>query len=208
MSPFRNIFLFLSILICLSGCNTQYKCAIQTNEDYVYTPIIHLVDNSPVLYSSEFDIMKYKFSGLIAFRQMPETDEIRIVFLSETGLKLMEYKYFNDEISNAYCIPVADKKPVKKFIGKFLLLLIEKPNCIDICLETTDEKSIYFCKNHGIKLKAEIRNNQKIKACITKKNNRVCGTYTDAEELPENIVVSMSHKKIRINLTRVDNAFK
>jgi hypothetical protein len=196
-------------LICLSGCNTQYKCADQSYaNDFVYTPIIHLVDNSPVLYSSEFDIMKYRFSGLIAFRQMPDTNEIRIVFLSETGLKLMEYQYFLGEIKNTYCIAVADKRQIKKFIGKFLLLLINKPDCIDICIETTDEKSIYFCRNKRTKLKAEIKKNEKINECIALKNSRVCGTYTDSEELPKKIVVSISHKKIRINLTRVDNAFK
>jgi len=196
-------------LICLYGCNTQYKCADRSyTDDFIYSPIIHLVDNTPVLYSSEFDIMKYRFSGLIAFRQMPDTNEIRIVFLSETGLRLMEYRYFHGEINNTYCIAVADKKQVKKFIGKFLLLLIDNPNCADICPETTDEKSIYFCRNKRTKLKAEIKNDQKINACIALKNNRVCGTYTDSEELPEAILVTMSHKKIRINLTRVDNAFK
>ena len=120
----------------------------------------------------------------------------------------MEYQYFHGEINNTYCIAVADKKQIKKFIGKFLLLLIDNPNCNDICLEATDEKSIYFCRNKRTKLKAEIKNDEKINTCIALKNNRVCGTYTDSEELPEKIVVSMSHKKIRINLTRVDNAFK
>jgi hypothetical protein len=209
MNLSQKIYLFLSISICLTGCNAEYKCAnLATAGDFAYTPVIHFADNSPVLFSSEFEIMKYRFSGLIAFRQMPEINEIRIVFLSETGLKLMEYKYFQGEISNTYCIAVADKKQIKKFIGNFLLLLIENPACNDICVETTNEKSIYFCKSQRIKLEAEIKNNQKIKTCYTKKNNRVCGTFTDSEELPDNIVVSMSHKKISINLTRVDNAFK
>ena len=130
MNLFRKISLFLSIVICLTGCKTPYKCTVNSdNEDFKFAPVIHLVSNEAVLYSSEIEVLKYQFSGLIAFRLMPDTDELRIVFLSETGLKLMEFNYKNDRIINTYCAPFADRKQVKKFIGKFLYLLISNPLC-------------------------------------------------------------------------------
>lgn len=209
MSQFRKTYLLLSLLILLTACVNPYKCGIGSQTDkFYYPPIVHLADNAPVLYSSEFDIMKYRFTGLIAFRQMPEEEEIRIAFLSETGLRIMEFNYKEHEMNNTYCIPPVDKKRVKKFIGNFLLMLIENPECQTSCIEKTDEKSTYFCKIKNIKLQTETIDNQKTHACINIKNNRACGTYTDSEFLPEKITVTMSQRRIRINLTRVDNAFE
>ncbi len=208
MSQSWKIFLFLSISICLAGCKTPYKCFVSSEvENFNFEPVINLVGNEPVLYSSQFEIMKYKFSGLIAFRHMLEDDETRIVFLSETGMKLMEFNYKNDEISNSYCISFVNRKRVIIFVNKFLLMLISKPDCKDICLEKTDEKSVCFCKNHRIKLKTETRENHKISFCFSKGNGIACGVYTDSEELPETIEVKMSHNT-RINLKKVNNAFK
>jgi hypothetical protein len=209
MNLLPKIFFFLSVFIFLTGCKTPYKFGVSTEPDeFIYSPIIHLVNNNPVLYSSEFDIMKYHFSGLIAFRQMPEENEIRIAFLTETGLKLLEYNYKHGEVDNTFCIPIADKKRIKKLIGNFLLLLLETPDCTNLCIENIDGKSTYYCRNNSTKHKAEIIENLKTNACFSKRSNSACGTYTESEELPDKIEVKMSHGKIRIFLKRIDNAFK
>lgn len=208
MSLFRKIFLFLSICFCLAACKTPSKCLVSSEvENFNFKPVIDLASNKPVLYSSEFKVLKYRFSGLIAFRHMIKEDEIRIIFLSETGLKLMEFNYKNGEINNSYCISLADRKQVKKFVKKFLLLLIEKTDCKNICIEKTNEKSVYFCKTQGIKLNTGTIENQRIHSCISTRKSTVYGTYSLSAELPDEIEVTMSHKT-RIKLKRVDNAFK
>jgi len=208
MKLFLKIFLSISIFICVAGCSTPYSCSVNSDpEIFSFEPIVHLTENKPVLYTSEFSIMNYKFSGLIAFRKMEGTSETRIVFLTEIGLKLMEFNYKDGLITNNYCIPAANKKQVKKFVARFLLLLLEKPVCKTICMETADEKSIYFCKNHKRKLSAETLRNYKNSCSFKNKYGMAIGTYSTSENLPEIIEVRMSHKT-RINLKRVDNAFK
>ncbi|MBN2523633.1 MAG: hypothetical protein JXB24_10185 [Bacteroidales bacterium] len=208
MKLYLKIFLSISISICVVDCSTPYSCSVNPDpENFSFEPIVHLTENKPVLYTSEFHIMNYTFSGLIAFRKMQETSETRIVFLSEVGLKLMEFNYKNGLITNNYCILAANRKQVKKFVAKFLLLLLEEPVCKTICMKTADENNIYFCKNHKRKLSAKTSGNYKRSASIKKEYGIATGTYSKSESPPEIIEVRMKHKT-RINLKRLDNAFK
>jgi len=119
----------------------------------------------------------------------------------------MEFNYKDGLITNNYCILAANRKQVKKFVAKFLLLLLEEPICKTICMKTADENYLYFCKNHKRKLSAKTSGNYKNSIRIKKKYGIATGTYSKSENLPEIIEVRMSHKT-RINLKRVDNAFE
>jgi hypothetical protein len=171
-----------------------------------FKPVIYLVTDAPVLYSSEFEIMNYRFSGLIAFRKMND-GEIRSVFLSETGLRIMEFGFKNGEIQNTYCVSFLNKKRIIKFVQKFIILLLEKPECEKFCIEDAGNKSISFCKHMKKRIYVEELKHKRINACFSRGNSKACGTYADSAELPDKIRIRMGYRT-RISLKKVTNAFK
>ena len=145
MIRFQKIFLFLSCVFFLASCSGPKKCiSIQDDNSFTVQPVIHLIDNTPVLYRVNFEVLKYEFSGLIAFRRLNDDDEIRIAMLSDVGLKLMEFSYANHQIQNTYCSPAITKQSIPRFIGSLLKVLVKQPDCKSTCFYREGNKSNYF----------------------------------------------------------------
>jgi hypothetical protein len=201
-------YLILSLLV-FSACNAPKNCIrISNHGDIKLTPVISLDSNSPVLYSAEFEALKYKFSGLIAFRKMPENQETRIVFLTEIGIRVMEFTFRNGEIINTYCIEAIQRKSIVRFIGSFLQMLLDDPGYQSVCLSKTDTKSDYFCKLKKGYATYEFIGDKKTHLSLhkgRKKNSE--GNYISSSSLPDEILVNMKYKT-QIQLKRVNNAFK
>ena len=209
MIHYPKIFSFLSILFVLLSCSKPKECSTMPYDtSSVIQPVIHLVDNTPVLYHASFEVLKYHFSGLIAFRKIGENGEIRIALLSEVGLKLMEFKYINHQISNTYCASAITKKSIPRFIGSFLEMLIFKPECKRTCLYREGDKSNYFCRTGSKKVYINTNNKGRLTMeCYTSKKKGVISLYTESSELPDEITVAMKYKT-SIVLKKVSNAFK
>jgi hypothetical protein len=209
MSHYPNIFLFLSFFIVLESCIGPKECrTYEEASDSFIQPVIHLTDNSPVLYQAKFEVLKYHFSGLIAYRKVVESKEIRIALLSEMGLKLMEFSYANNQISNTYCSPAITKKSIPKFIGSFLELLIHSPECRSACFYSDGKKSHYFCRAKSEKVFVETDNDGRTEMELRKPGNKgVKSSYFDSPELPDQISVQMKYRTTII-LKKVANAFK
>lgn len=209
MIHYPKIFFFLSFLLLLGSCSLPKECVpTQKEHTSVIKPVIHLTDNTPVLYQANFEVLKYHFSGLIAFRKIGENDEIRIAFLSEVGLKLMEFSYLKNQIENTYCSPAITKKSIPKFIGSFLELLIHTPECKSTCFYADGEKSNYFCKAKSEKVFVEVDDGERTKMELQKFGNKgVISSYTGLTELPGDITVQMKYRTT-IVLKKVANAFK
>jgi hypothetical protein len=201
-------YLILSIFF-FSACYVPKNSVRLSNQ--VEVPLVAIIDldsNTPVLYSAEFEVMKYKFSGLIAFRYMPENKETRIVFLSEVGIKIMEFAYRDGKIYNTFCIEAVQRKSIVKFLGSFLEMLLSNPECHSVYLNKTDAKSDYFCKlkkgSATYKFTGTNRTNVLLYKGRKKKSE---GKYVMSSSLPDEILVGMKHKT-QIQLKRVNNAFK
>lgn len=193
----------------MASCSAPKDCnIIQDDNSTVIQPVIHLIDYSPVLYQANFEVLKYHFSGLIAFRKVNDSDEIRIVLLSEVGLKLMEFSYTNRQIRNTYCSPAITKKTIPKFVGSFLETLVHTPECKSTCFFKEGNKSNYFCRAKSENVFVETYNEKRsiMKLRLSRKKG-VSSSYIRSSELPEEIAVKMKYRT-NINLKRVSDAFK
>ncbi len=209
MNLYLKIFSVLSFLVLAGSCSGPNKC-VGFHEDFaaVVQPVIQLPGNSPVLYQASFEVLKYKFSGLIAFRKISKEEEIRVAMLSEVGLKLMEFSYSNQQITTTYCSPVITKKSVPKFIGSFLDMLIHEPQCKSICFYAEGGKSNYFCKAKSEKLFIETGEKGLTSMQLYKSRKKsVKSSYIKSTNVPDEITVQMKYRTT-IHLIKIDNAFK
>lgn len=209
MIRFLKIFLLLSSVFFLPSCSGPKECIpIKDESSFSVKPVVHLIDNTPVLYRANFEVLKYEFSGLIAFRKLNDDDEIRIAMLSEVGLKLMEFSYANHQIQNTYCSPAITKKSIPRFVGSFLQLLVKQPDCKSTCFFTEGNKSNYFCRTRSERVLIETSaSSRTIMEFKNSGRKGVKSTYISSVEIPDEITVKMKYRTTII-LKKVKNAFK
>ncbi|MBN1599204.1 MAG: hypothetical protein JW894_12995 [Bacteroidales bacterium] len=202
-----KIFSVLSFLLT-AACNTPKSCIpVVEVPGKICQPVIALNSDIPVLYQAGFDIYKYSFSGLIAFRNMPDEEETRIVFLSEVGIKIMEFSCKRNEIINTYCIEPLQKKAALKFTRQLLSLLINTPECKSVCQPAASDKNDYFCKlKRGYQI-VEIKNGYRSYVLLHEGRNKIASGEYEQNSTPIAITVNMK-LKTRIQLKKVENAFK
>ena len=209
MNQFLKILSIFELFLVMVSCTVPKECT-SIHEEYIpeVQPVLHLTNNSPVLYQADFEVFKYHFSGLIAFRNDMDNHEIRIVFLTEVGLKLMEFSFTGNKMVNTFCSPVITKKSIPKFTGDFLSQLIEKPECRSICFYREGEKNKYFSRKGSKKIFLTAENGNRNEMEIRVRGEKgVKSYYPESDEIPDIIVVKMRYSTT-IMLKRVSNAFK
>jgi hypothetical protein len=108
----------------LSGCSSAYKNLQETNGDVnCITKFRPQFANT--LYSTQVDVMKHHLSGLLFFKQMPDSS-LRVVFANEMGFKFFDFEFTRDGgFVKHYMLPKMDKKAVVKTLrGDFELVLL------------------------------------------------------------------------------------
>jgi len=114
----------LLILALLSGCRSAYKNLQQADGDVQcitkFRPQFH-----NTLYSTQVDVLKHHLSGLLFFKQMPDSS-LRVVFANEMGFKFFDFEFTRDGgFVKHYMLPKMDKKAVVKTLrGDFELVLL------------------------------------------------------------------------------------
>jgi hypothetical protein len=204
-----KICLLLNILVLLTGCSTPQNCIRSEFPSAIaFDPIIKLSNDAPVLFNADIKVLKYHFSGLIAFRRMADSSTIRIVFLTAVGLKMMEFSYSNGKVSNSYCLEALKKKSAIKLVDKFLEMLLEQRVVKKTCYNSTLNKSGYFCKLNKGCAELEFTENMKSRILLKECNKKTADAiYSLSSNLPDEINVKMKYKTV-IQLKKVDNAFK
>lgn len=108
----------------LSGCSSAYKnlrespghaaCITQFRPQFANT-----------LYSAQVDVLKHHLSGLLFFKQMPDSS-LRVVFANEMGFKFFDFEFTpGGGFVKHYMLPKMDKKAVVKTLrGDFELVLL------------------------------------------------------------------------------------
>lgn len=202
-------YLILSLLIFASACRVSKDClTADYGSIHKINPVIDLDSSAPVLYSADFKVMKYHFSGLIAFRKMPVNNETRIVFLTETGIRMMEFKYADNKINNTFCIDAVKKKSTVKFIGRFIQMLLTEPVCKELCIEKQNSQDNYFCRTKNGYYTCRLNNGVKGHVLFFNgKNKQVEANYSSSPMTPEEINTIMP-MHTTIQMKRVYNAFK
>jgi hypothetical protein len=114
----------LALGCLLTGCTSVYKGLQRTEADagciQQFKPQF-----SNTLYSTQVDILKHHLSGLLFFKQMPDSS-LRVVFANEMGFKFFDFEFTKDSgFVKHYMMPKMDKKPVVKALqNDFELVLM------------------------------------------------------------------------------------
>jgi len=83
---------------------------------------------SNTLYSTQVDILNHHLSGLLFFKQMPDSS-LRVVFANEMGFKFFDFEFTKDSgFVKHYMMPRMDKKPVVKALQKDFELVLMRAN--------------------------------------------------------------------------------
>lgn len=138
---------------------------------------------------------------------MAEENELRIAFISEMGLKLMEFSYKNNEVTNTYCMPAIYKKARMKFVGQFIYLILHQPKCTELCQLEKLPNSSYFCKTGGEKISLFYEKGLKKEMELQQSRKKIAKSHYNLDvNLPDTIWVDMKFKT-RIQMTMLNNAF-
>ncbi|MBW8684072.1 hypothetical protein [Chitinophaga rhizophila] len=111
----------------LSGCSSAYKNLQQTNGDvHCITKFRPQFKNT--LYSTQVDVLKHHLSGLLFFKQMPDSS-LRVVFANEMGFKFFDFEFTKDGgFFKHYMLPKMDKKAVVKTLRSDFELVLLQPD--------------------------------------------------------------------------------
>lgn len=115
--------LLLATACLLSSCTSVYKGLQHTEADpgciRQFRPQFH-----NTLYSTQVDVLNHHLSGLLFFKQMPDSS-LRVVFANEMGLKFFDFEFTKDSgFVKHYMMPGMDKKPVVRALQNDLELVL------------------------------------------------------------------------------------
>lgn len=130
MRIFRMRYLWLnSVLLCalLTGCTSVYKGLQRTegNVDCIrqFSPAF-----DATLYSTQVNILKHHLSGLLFFKQMPDSS-LRVVFANEMGFKFFDFEFDKQgNFTKHYLLPKMDKKAVVTTLRQDFELVLLRPD--------------------------------------------------------------------------------
>ncbi len=197
------------ILLCCSvfaGCKSQYRHLVRTSGDVncirQFSPAF-----SNNLYSAYVDVTKHHFSGILFFKQMPDSS-MRIVFTNEIGVKFFDFAFTkNNEFIKYYVLAKMDKKVVVNALKNDLRLVLLKPDLANAKMQK-DTKYTYVTTRDKSGNDHYITENCKKLVRIEKASKRkpvvVVQMLDYLNGVPDSIDVQHKNFKFHIALKRVE----
>ncbi len=208
MGKLTRLCLFLSLLLISTSCGVRKDCvSIASADPGISRPLLDLNSDRPVLYKAGFTVLKYRFSGLIAFRRMETNNEVRIAFVSEAGPRIMEFRFDGTRIENTYCMAGVSKRSVIRFLSSFLDLLVRQEELQISCTQTGQPAcSIYRNREDEIEV-CTVNDTSQTRHLFRGRKNDAVAFYSRPSNIPDSIQVNMKYNT-KITLKRISNAFK
>lgn len=197
-----------SILVCLliSGCASKRFSELKNGKAVTITsdlllPLFKNSSPSP-LFKAEITLYRKKFGGLLLVKNMPDSS-YRIVFTTETGIKLLDFELKKSGFKLLYCIDKLNRPSVVSTIATDIQLLLtefkqeQNAHVFDqnghklIQLNSADTLIQYHMEGFSNKPK-------KIEQGIGKKKKVVLDLQNYMQEIPSGI--SIQHKNIRLKI--------
>jgi hypothetical protein len=117
----------LALLLLLGSCGSVYKKLQTTNGDVKCMEQFRPQFTS-ALYSTQVDILKHHLSGLLFFKQMPDSST-RVVFANEMGFKFFDFEFSRDgKFTKHYLLDKMDKPAVVKTLEQDFALVLMNPD--------------------------------------------------------------------------------
>lgn len=191
----------------LSGCTSVYKGLQHTDGDpgciQQFRPQF-----SNTLYSTQVDVLNHHLSGLLFFKQMPDSS-LRVVFANEMGLKFFDFEFTKDSgFVKHYMMPKMDKKPVVKALqNDFELVLmraglqqakvLRDSNYRYVAIPTPKGNNYYITDTACSRL-------ERIEKSSRRKPVVKAWMYSYREGVPDTIRIQHQNFKFNISLQRVE----
>ena len=117
----------LGIALLATGCRSVYK-GLQREDGNAACIRQFSPRFSATLYSTQVNILKHHLSGLLFFKQMPDSST-RIVFANEMGFKFFDFEFDRQgNFTRHYLLAKMDKKAVVKTLRQDFALVLLRPD--------------------------------------------------------------------------------
>lgn len=196
----------ICVIVLLSGCRSTYKGLQKTAGD-VNCITAFRPQFANTLYSTQVDVTTHHLSGLLFFKQMPDSS-MRVVFANEIGFKFFDFEFKPDGgFIKHYILPKMDKKSVVKTLrGDFELALLHpdlskahnaRDSNYQYVVVPTAKGNNYYITDTActqlVRLEKSSRRKPVVKAWLT--------NYKDG--VPDSILIRHELFKFNISLQRV-----
>lgn len=190
----------------MTGCTSAYKHLQKTSED-----VSCIKQFSPqfanTLYSTQVDVLKHHLSGLLFFKQMPDSS-LRVVFANEMGFKFFDFEFTKQGgFIRHYVIDKMDKKSVVKTLRSDFELALLHPDLQQAyvmrdsnyryVVVPTEKGNNYYITDSSctqlVRLEKSSRRKPVVKAWLS--------SYKDG--VPDSILIRHQQFKFNISLQRV-----
>lgn len=193
------------ILLCclLASCSSAYRSLQRSEGDAVCIQQFKPQITQTILYSTQVDVLKHHFSGLLLFKPM-EDSSMRVVFASEMGLKFFDFEFGKDgSFTKHYILPKMDKKAVIKTLKKDfeMILMRQDPHTAEVFTDgeyrytafPLEKGKIYYITSKDCSKLVRIENGSNRKPVV----EAFLTHYTNG--VPDSILVQ--HKKVKFNIS-------
>ncbi|MCW3467528.1 hypothetical protein [Chitinophaga nivalis] len=203
-------FLLNSILVItglLTGCRSSYKGLQRTAGDVQcirqFSPQF-----TATLYSTQVNVLKHHLSGLLFFKQMPDSS-VRVVFANEMGFKFFDFEFDKQgNFTNHFIIDKMNKKAVVKTLRQDFALVLLRPDLHQAYMATDSlyrYVAVPTAKGHNyymtdtactqlIRIEQASKRRPAVKVWMQHYNNGV----------PDTIQIQHQHFRFNISLQRVE----
>ena len=152
---YKNLIKSLIIILLLSSCSISFHGNLQKIEKrQLNSGELKSVFNdgfNKVLFKAQIQLYNKYFSGLLFIKSI-ENNTIRIVFVTEIGIKIFEFEFINNDFNVHYCLEMFNKKVILKTLEKDIKLLLMN-NLVDEKVKIFEDKKsknkVYKLKKNG-----------------------------------------------------------
>lgn len=166
-------------------------------------------DTGRFLFRSSVSIYRNHFSGIILIK--PTTESRRILFITETGIKVFDLEFFSPENYEVhYCMEAVNRKALIRTLGNDFSLMLYSVSDDSRSKVLTDSRSrtiIRSTDDAGKRFCFINANTCKVEELVSP--GLLCdklkiGFFSNTPEAPDSILISHKNIKLDIQLTRID----
>lgn len=198
---------WLAIVVLVAGCRSVYKGLQPVNGEVncirQFSPQF-----TSTLYSTQVDILKHHLSGLLFFKQMPDSS-IRVVFANEMGFKFFDFEFDKQgNFTKHYLMAKMDRKAVVKTLQQDFALVLLRPDLQQAHVATdnryryivvpTEKGNNYYITDTACTKLVRIEKSSRRKPAVTVWMQH----YSNG--VPDTIHIRHEHFKFNISLQKVE----
>ncbi|OFX48208.1 MAG: hypothetical protein A2046_08270 [Bacteroidetes bacterium GWA2_30_7] len=202
-----KLLLLISLIFTICSCKIPYK-TIESNSDTKFYPIYFISETTSLLYKAKVETFGKYYSGLL-FIKPSSSDTVRIIFMSEIGLKFFDFEINGNDNKINYCFESMNKEYIANTLVNDLRLMLLKIVAKKIKYYQTSNSDITIVKY--IKPKRTLCAFQKLDDVIVELKHRnsiaksVKIMYSDYDnKIPKKIKILHKYIKLSIELNLLE----